>query len=155
MFFLGPACIFCNPPAKSSPDYHTLLQCPCHVFYSPDSSQHTNFYFSQSVWTAEKAPKSQLNITTVCFSLPHRVGSAVGGCLKPASELSGMSQEKRNNMSSNDPDILCCKVLLNPLWCLPSEFLYPSTLEMITFHSLVIYSPLFWEIAINCRWYLL
>lgn len=46
-------------------------------------------------------------------------------------------------MGSNDPDILCREVLLNPPRCLLIEFLCPPTLEMTTLHSLTIYSALF------------
>lgn len=67
---LPNVCISCDQPAEVLPDYphsaampgpHNLGFC-----YRTHPGQHTNFYFSQHVWTAEKkAPKSQLNITTV------------------------------------------------------------------------------------------
>lgn len=125
-----------------------LLQYPVpHVlalyYSSSTSSQGTNFYFSQSVWTArKKVPKSQLNITVAYFLLPlrHRL-SGEGAAMIHASVA--CSRRKRITWLVMSPYVLCCKVLLNPPWCFSIDFFCPSTLEIIICYSLIIYSHLF------------
>ena len=111
-------------------------------------SQDSDFYFSQCVGTAGKKAPHQIRAScTDCGFLvpfPALVQQCRAVGMRPA-VVGGGSLGKRSNKGGDEPWQSLLRRSIKPLWSLPIEFVCLSTLDTITYHSLIIYSFLLWK----------